>query len=71
MSKEFGQSKHSYTPYGCGESTSSPPTLTQDTSSAVLQVWLSADVKRFNRRLHMFAKRKWVISDEFWQSGFS
>jgi hypothetical protein len=71
MSNELWRYEPSYTPYGCGESTSTPPTLPhEDTFTTIpTQPWRSRAKVRIIRRLYIYAKRKWGMSKEFRQSG--
>src|SRR6056300_216946 len=70
MSNELWRSEPSYTPYGCGESTSTPPTSPhEDTSSDIATQPQSPKAKlRIIHRLHMYAKLKWGMSNELWRS---
>ena len=79
MSNELWPYEPSYTPYGCGESTSTPPlclmrtplrlyprnhgTHKQNYASFVVYIC----VPRIIRRLYMCAKPKWGMSNELWR----
>ena len=69
MSDELWQSEPSYTPYGCGESTSiADPSPHEDTFTTIpTQPWQAQAKVRIIRRLHMYAKRKWGMSNELWR----